>query len=154
MTTKKQIIAIENINKLCSKHGYHSAAEQTECDIKSETCSATIPMEHTIGDERERAKACFLDLSEDQLQVKYIITDPDTSSYKAAEDLYSTKVSSVQPVHQIGTRHLSENHRKYIKRKASLINIMPGVTKAYRIKKLNRFATDEHALSSRMWKCP
>ena len=53
VTSKKQVIAIENINKLCSKHGYHSAAEETECDIKSEACSATVPMEHTIGDERE-----------------------------------------------------------------------------------------------------
>ena len=142
VTSKKQVIAIENINKLCSKHGYHSAAEETECDMKSEACSATVPMEHTIGDEREWAKACFLDLSEDQLQVKYITTDPDTSAYKAAEDLYSTKVSSVQPVHQIDTRHLSENHRKYIKNQASLINMMPGVTKSIRMKKLNRFATD------------
>ena len=99
-------------------------------------------MEHTIGDEREWAKACFLDLSEDQLQVKYITTDPDTSAYKAAENLYSSKVSSVQPVHQIDTRHLSGNHRKYIKNHASLINMMPGVTKSIRMKKLNRFATD------------
>lgn len=88
VTTKKQIIAIENINKLCSKHGYHSAAEQTECDIKSETCSANIAMEHTIRDEREWAKACFLDLSEDQLQVY-------SQCIRSTLDIYQKTIESI-----------------------------------------------------------
>ena len=66
------MVAMENVNKLCSKHGYHSVTDETPCDIKYEKRSATIPMEHSIGDEREWAKACLLDLKDDQLQVKYI----------------------------------------------------------------------------------
>lgn len=142
MTQKKQVIAMENVSKLCSKHGYHSVTDETPCDIKSEKCSATIPMEQSIGEEKEWAKACFLDLREDKLQIKYLTTDPDTCAYKAAEELHQAEVSSTQPEHQIDTRHLSQNHRKYIKSKSGLVDMMPGVTKSYRQKKLNRFATD------------
>ena len=130
VTNKKQVIAIENVNKLCSKHGYHSVTDETPCDIKYDKCSATIPMEHSIRDEREWAKACLLDLKDDQLQVKYITTDPDTSAYKAAEDLHLANVTTVEPEHQIDTRHLSQNHRKHIKNRSTL-HMMPGVTKAY-----------------------
>ena len=142
VTNKKQVIAMENVNKLCSKHGYHSVTDETPCDIKYDKCSATIPMEHSIGDEREWAKACLLDLKDDQLQVKYITTDPDTSAYKAAEELNLANVTTVEPEHQIDTRHLSQNHRKHIKNRSTLLQMMPGVTKAYRRKKLNSFATD------------
>ena len=133
---------MENVSKLCSKHGYHSSTDEIQCDIKSEKCSATIPMEQSIGDERQWAKSCLLQLKEDQLQVQYITTDPDTSAFKAAEDLHLANMSSVAPVHQIDTRHLSQNHRKHIKSRRSLLNMMPGVTKRCREKKLNSFAVD------------
>ena len=84
---KKQVVAMENVNKLSSKHGYHSVTDETPCDIKYEKCSATIPMEYSTGDEREWAKACLLDLKDVHLQVKYITTDPDTSAYNAAEEI-------------------------------------------------------------------
>ena len=142
VTKKKQVIAMENVSKLCSKHGYHSGTDQGQCDIKSEKCSATIPMEQSIGDERQWAKACLLQLREDQLQVKYITTDPDTSAYKAAEDLRLANVTTVDPIHQIDTRHLSQNHRKHIKNKSSLLDMMPGGTKKGKTKNLNNFATD------------
>ena len=142
VTRKKQVIAMENVSKLCSKHGYHSSTDEIQCDIKSEKCSATIPMEQSIGDERQWAKSCLLQLKEDQLQVQYITTDPDTSAFKAAEDLHLANMSSVAPVHQIDTRHLSQNHRKHIKSIRSLLNMMPGVTKRCREKKLNSFAVD------------
>ena len=142
VTKKKQVIAIENVSKLCSKHGFHSSTDESQCNIKSEKCSATIPMEQSIGDERKWATSCLLQLKEDQLQVKYMTTDPDTSAYKAAEDLHQANVTSVAPVHQIDTRHLSQNHRKHIKSRSSLLNMMPGVTKRLREKRLNSFATD------------
>ena len=131
VTKKKQVIAMENVSKLCSKHGYHSRTDQDQCDIKSEKCSVTIPMEQSIGDERQWAKACLLQLREDQLQVKYITTDPDTSAYKAAEDLRRANVTTVDPINQIDTRHLSQNHRKHIKNKRSLLDtcMMPSGSK-------------------------
>ena len=51
-------------------------------------------------------------------------------------------MTSVAPVHQIETRHLSQNHRKHIKSRRSLLNMMPVVTKRCREKKLNSFAVD------------
>ena len=36
VTRKKQVIAMENVSKLCSKHGYHSSTDEIQCDIKSE----------------------------------------------------------------------------------------------------------------------
>ena len=74
--------------------------------MKYEKCSAKIPMENSIGGNREWAKACLLDLKEDQLQVKYIPTNPDTSAYKAAEQLHLANVTTVEPEHQVDTRHL------------------------------------------------
>ena len=121
---------------------YRSSTDEIQCDIKSEKCSATIPMEQSIGDERQWAKSCLLQLKEDQLQVQYITTDPDTSAFKAAEDLHLANMTSVAPVHQIDTRHLSQNHRKHIKSRRSLLNMMPGVTRRCREKKLNSFAVD------------
>ena len=32
-TRKKQVIAMENVSKLCSKHGYHSSTDERQCDI-------------------------------------------------------------------------------------------------------------------------
>ena len=122
---------MENVSKLCSKHGYHSSTDEIQCDIKSEKCSATIPMEQSIGDERQWAKSCLLQLKEDQLQVQNITTDPDTSAFKAAGDLHHANMTSVAPVHQIDT-HLSQNHRMHIKSRRSLLNMMPGVTKRCR----------------------
>lgn len=142
ITPKKQVIALENVNKLCSKHGFHSVEDEEGCDIKSEQCSSTVPMEQSIGDEKEWAKACLLDLKKDHLEVKYITTDPDTSAYKAAEELNMAKITNSIPEHQIDTRHLAENHRKFIKNKSTVLAIMPGLTKSYRQKLQNRFATD------------
>ena len=82
---------------------------------------------------RQWAKSCLLQLKEDQLQVQYITTDPDTSAFKAAEDLHLANMSSVAPVYQIDTRHLSQNHQKHIKSRRSLLNMMPGVTKRIRL---------------------
>ena len=141
ITPKKQVIAVENVNKLCSKHGFHSANDE-ECDILSGKCSATVPMEKSIGDEKEWAKSCLLDLKDDDLEVKHITTDPDTGAFKAAEELKEQHITSTVPEHQIDTRHLSENHRKYIRNKPAVLKIMPGYTKAYRETMQNRFSSE------------
>ena len=50
------------------------------------------------------------------LEVEYLTTDPDSSAYRAAMRLYADSVTSVEPRHLIETRHVSHNHRKYIKK--------------------------------------
>ncbi|MCU7801218.1 MAG: hypothetical protein KZQ70_14055 [gamma proteobacterium symbiont of Lucinoma myriamae] len=141
ITPKKQIIALENVNKLCSKHGFHSS-EDYQCNILSGGCSSTVPIETNIGNEKEWAKNCFLDLKSDSLEVKYLTTDPDSSAYRAALELKTAQITKTTPEHQIDTRHLGENHRKYIKRKAAVLEIMPGLTKGYKQTMRNRFSTD------------
>ena len=141
MTHMKQVISLTNVNKLCSKHGFHSS-ESSQCNILSGECTSTTPMEKSIGNEKEWAKQCLLDLKTDNLEPKFITTDPDSSAYKAAIDLYTEKKSETYPEFQIDTRHLGENQRKYIKRRPLVLNMMPGLTKSYRESLRNRFSTD------------
>ena len=141
MTDKKQVISLANVNKLCSKHGFHSS-ESNQCNIVSGECTSTTPMEKSIGNEKKWAKQCLLDLKTDHLEPKYITTDPDSSAYRAAIDLHTDKKNETYPEFQIDTRHVGENQRKYIKRRPLVLNMMPGLTKCYRERLRNRFSTD------------
>ena len=141
-TNKRQVIALENINKLCSKHGMHTGSDPP-CDITSSACSSTHVMETTIGNEGEWAKACLVNLkTESDLEVKHVTTDPDTKAYMAAEELYALGVSNTEPEHLLDTRHLSDNHRKFIKGNSAVLNIMPGNNKHERETTLSSFALD------------
>ena len=135
---KAQVITLENVNKLCSKHGFNSS-EDGQCNIMSGSCTSTVPMEKTIGNENEWAKTAFLDLKSDHLEPKYVTTDPDSSAYRAATELYTKKVTKTVPQYQIDTRHLGENQRRYIKRKPAVLKMMLELTKSYRETMQNRF---------------
>ena len=85
---------------------------------------------------------CFLDLKSDHLEPKYVTTDPGSSAYRAATELYAEKVTKTFPQYQIKTRHLGEIQRRYIKRKSAVLKMMLGLTKSYRETMRNRFSTD------------
>ena len=57
-TLAKQILAIQTVNKLCSKHGFHSLSDEP-CDNKSGQCTATASMETNIGDEKSGLVCVF-----------------------------------------------------------------------------------------------
>lgn len=152
MTEKKQIIALETVNKLCSKHGFHSMEDET-CDIKSGNCSATASMETSIGDEEQWAKNCLKVLKKDGLEAKYIVTDPDTAAHSAADKLFLEGATNTRPLHQIDTRHLSQNHRKFIRNSESVLAMMPGYLQAYRMVLRNRFAVDLSTRCSAEYTC-
>ena len=99
-------------------------------------------MEKNIGNEKEWAKKCFLDLKLDNFEPKYITTDPDSSAYRAATELHAENIFKTDPECQIDTRHLGENQRKYIRRRPAVLEMMPGLTKSYRENLRNRFSTD------------
>lgn len=141
VTANRQIIAIENENKLCSKYGMHTA-ESMMCDVQAGPCTATTPMESSIGNEEKYAKKCFESLLSDNIEVKYLTTDPDTKSFKAVQSLYTEKKSSTEPCHLIDTRHFSQNHRKFIGSKNFVLEMMPGETVKKREKLRRSFATD------------
>ena len=140
ITPRKQIIAVETVNKVCSKHGFHT--QDDVCDIKAGNCSATASMETNIGDEQRWAEKCFRKLKDEGMEVKYVTTDGDGKSFEAANQLYLSGVTKTAPIHQLDTRHLSANHRKFIKGSSRVTAIMPGKTKAYRQYLQNRFALD------------
>ena len=66
-------------------------------------------MVKSIGDEYSWAKECLLDLKNDSTEVDYVVTDPDSSAYKAANDLLRDNITKTKPEHIIDTRHLSRN---------------------------------------------
>lgn len=141
VTFKKQIIAAEAINKLCSKHGFHAKHDEP-CDIQSDQCSATTCMETTIGDEKTWATHCLQDLHDDSLEINFLTTDADTGAFQAAEDLYSKNITTTKPHHLFDTRHLADNHRKQMNNCSRILNMMPGHDAAYRKFLRGRFALD------------
>ena len=75
-------------------------------------------MEQDIGDEYQWAKEeSLLKLKQNDVEMKEITTDPDSSAYRAAEDLFITGVTNTEPEHYLDTRHISENHRKFVQYK-------------------------------------
>lgn len=142
VTNSHDIIEIETVNKLCSKHGFHDSEGMTECSVKGGLCSATHPMEDNIGDEKRWAKNVFTRLKEEGAEVKHLTTDPDTAAYKAVEEMYQDGITKTKPTHQIDTRHLSKNHRKYIRNSEKVLKMMPGSTVKLRGEQRSRFAFD------------
>ena len=88
-------------------------------------CFSNIDMASNIGNEEEWAKHSFSELASAGLEVEYLTTGPDSSSYRAAMRLYADGVTSVEPKHLLDTRHVSHNHRKYIKNMSELTIHMP-----------------------------
>lgn len=137
-TSKHQIINVQTKTKLCSKRKHGS---NIHCEHEGK-CFANIDMATNIGNEEEWAKHSFLDLNEAGLEVEYLTTDPDSSAYRAAMQLYDDGTSSTEPQHLLDTRHVSQNHRKFIKNMTELTKHMPGRTKADRQKMQNKFSID------------
>ncbi|VDI30806.1 Hypothetical predicted protein [Mytilus galloprovincialis] len=108
-TEDKSIIGVVCKNKLCSIHPIKSG--------------------ENIGDEYTWAKEALQDLASDGIEAKHLTTDPDSSAYRAADDLYLENTTSTEPEHFLDTRHFLNNHRKNIKNNKELGEIMPGRTK-------------------------
>ena len=140
-TNKKQIINVQTKSKLCWKLKHCSGIE---CQHSGE-CFANIDMASNIGNEEEWAKHSFSELASAGLEVAYLTTNPDSSSYTAAMRLYAdgiTSAASVEPKHLLGTRHVSHKHRKYIKNMSELTIHMPTKFKYEKQKMQDNFSMD------------
>ncbi|CAC5390794.1 unnamed protein product [Mytilus coruscus] len=135
-TEDKSIIGVVCKNKLCSVHPIKSGEKCTSA------CSSNLTFMKSIGDEYTWAKEALQDLASDGIEAKHLTTDPDSSAYRAADDLYLENTTSTEPEHFLDTRHFLNNHRKNIKNDKELGEIMPGRTKKDREKLLNNFALD------------
>lgn len=139
-TFKHQIISAVAKNKLCSNIREHKL--NIKVGAHPGNCSSNLEMEQDIGNEEEWAKESLLSLEQDGLQVKEITTDPDSSAYRAAESLYKEGITKTEPEHSLDTRHVSENHRKFIKNLKPLKDIMPARLQRDKEKLKDRFAND------------
>ena len=132
------IISIQTKTKLCSKRRNGSSIK---CQHRGE-CFSKIAMVMNIGNEEEWARQCFQELANTGLEVEYLTTDPDSSSYRTAMQLYEDGVTSTEPKHLLDTRHVSNNHRKFIKNMTELIKYIPGNTKIERQQMHQKLSVD------------
>lgn len=127
ITTNRDIIALSTNSKLCSTRS---------CSRTAHTCSRTLPMSASIGDEYSMAAACIQQINED-LNITSITTDPDSRASQAVQDLQQKTAEQFTD-----TRHLSENQRKCINKIKFSNHMIPGRTKDIREKLKRRFGND------------
>ena len=139
MTDKKLVVNLITKNKLCSHGKDHSGENINRKNCK---CTQNLQMVENIGNEEESAKEGLKTLYAEGFEIRHITTDPDTSAYRAADDLAYENKSEISPQHLIDTRHFSENQRRHIKKNENILKIMPGATKGVKDKLHSRFATD------------
>lgn len=141
VTQQHDIIGLVVHNKLCSKGKHLKPSDEHQCLGKD--CSATIPFEKSIGDEKTWAKELLQELKEsNDMEVEYLTTDPDSGAYQAATDLHDEGVTKTKPTHQLDTRHISKNHRLFIKKNRRLCEILKGNTVKLRTQIQNKLAID------------
>ncbi|CAG2207354.1 unnamed protein product [Mytilus edulis] len=139
-TQDKSILTVVAKNKLCSIHPVNpNSGKFEQC---TENCSSTLTFLKSIGDEYSWAKEALTDLNADEIEAKHFTTDPDSSAFKAAEDLYHENITQTEPEHFLDTRHLADNHRKNIKKNPQILNMMPGRTKKEKENLQNNFSLD------------
>ena len=78
-------------------------------------CSANISQSTSIGAERKWARESLINLKKDGINVNVLTTDPDSSVFLASEDLYMSGETSTIAKHQLDTRHVQCNQRKFMK---------------------------------------
>ena len=103
-------------------------------------CSSTIAAHHSKGDEKSWARQCLENLNDNNIKVKYIITDSDSKAAEAAKDMHREDYKySEMPVHMKDTRHLGGGQRKNT---TFSVNMSPKGRRAQKTNMQNRFADD------------
>lgn len=136
VTTDRQIIALSTRSKLCLR----GARKHEPCPGINHKCSASIPINATIGNEQAMAEEALRNITDDGIHIASITTDPDSGAAKAAEKLDHPHLPPTE--HFIDTRHLSDNQRKQIGKIKFSCRMFPGKTKEERTKMQKRFAND------------
>ena len=135
-SSRKHVISVNNKNKLCQKCGLTHRED-------NHVCSANIPAEKSIGDERQWARESLVKLREDGVTPHMVTTDADSSAFRAVEDVYLSSESTIHPPqHQIDTRHVSASQRRHVTQETFSKKMFPGTTAEMRSKSQRRFASD------------
>ena len=138
-TKSKKIIGVQVTNKLCRKCG----GKQTQnSNVDCINCSANVPMDHTIGDERHMVVGCLSTVMPDT-DIIYVTTDQDSQSFSGfqstAKDMGKTPPEKLNDTH-----HLSKSLRRAINKETFSANMFPktNIKNMTKDKWLNRFAID------------
>lgn len=141
-TNKKFVIDITNKGMLCPKGVRRENITGERICPNHDGCKANLKYTDVIGNEKQYATESLMKLAADNINVHTIITDPDSSSYRAGSDLYEAGKLKVSPRHQLDTRHFSHNQRKFVKKMDFSKKMFPGKTVAEQKTQQGRFADD------------
>ena len=141
-TSKKFVIDITNKGMLCPKgvRAENMTGERPCPNHKG--CTATLKYTDVIGNEKQWAGESLVRLANDNINVHTIVTDPDSSCYRAGSELYESNKLKVSPRHQLDTRHFSHNQRNFVKKIIFSKNMFPGKNKSEQKTQQVRFADD------------
>ena len=105
---RNQIIHLQTISKLCPKR-------RNGLNIECQPSYGELFCKHR--NEEQWTKQGLLDLSGAGLEAEFITTDPDPDSsvYRCAMTLFDQGINSIEWSHLLDTRHITQNHRKFIK---------------------------------------
>lgn len=148
VTKNKQIIAVNNQNKLCATGARLVGEDGKPYDCVNENrrhrghCSATISVGDSIGNEHRWATGCVEQLLSDGIEIKYITTDCDSRASAAVADCYKEKGICTTPTHLKDPQHLSRSQRRKINNTKFSFFMFPGKNKEERQKVQTRFADD------------
>lgn len=134
LTPKKKIIAAKTYSKICSC--VRPDAESPH----SESCTANLPRDASIGNEGSYAKDCISSINAAGVQIGNLTIDGDSTSRSTVTNIEQPGGAEIKP--QYCTRHLSRTMQKHIKKAVFTPKMFPGRTKADRDQAQNRFAFD------------
>ena len=82
------------------------------------------------GDERGMARQSFTQLASEGIIPRHVVSDGDSSAFAAAEDVYFSGHSSVEPSQQLDPQHVNRNLCRQIAAAEFPMSCFPGcVTK-------------------------
>ena len=136
VTAQKFIITSTVKNKLCR------VCSSSDKDVAPHDCSSNLAARASIRNERQWTRESLQTFHNSGIEVDTIISDPDSSTFRAAEDLFLEGESSTPPLHQLDTRHVSALQRKLIKEKIFSKEMIPGRTSNSRKANQGYFAID------------
>ena len=89
-------------NKICSKHCHLLDESDAGHSCSPGICGATLPMQHTIGDEYTWTSEGMAGLlSQGCVEEKEVTTDPDSGHGRAGESLFKDDLLANPPTHYL-----------------------------------------------------
>ena len=135
-TNQQSIIDINNKSKLCQTARLLENKLQRPVDCPGHTghCSANLPPDAIIGNEKKWFKESLESITRSGIGIKYITSDPDASSYKAAEDLFKAGILATVLEHQLDTAISQTPKESLFRANHSVIQCLAQPTRCKKLK--------------------